>query len=369
MTADANPSEYRTDRCMPRPPETLGVTCHEPGRCFEGLTLCWSNWGTSAGLVDLDGTVVHRWKLEQGPRWHQVELLDNGHLLVVANEKPYSPRMISRHVLWELDRDSNVVWRSFARCHHDARRLDDGHTLVVANAPAQYRELHDEPLIYDYLQELDADGGVCWNWHFAPHQEELDLPDAPLIGAAHGDWPHINTVESLPTNAAGDLDERFRPGNVLVSPRHLHLIFIIDRDTDRIVWQWGLGEILGQHQPTMLPDGHILLFDNGRGPGPAQPQFRGWSRVVEMDPLSGEIVWEYKTDPPTDFWTPVGSGNQRLGNANTLICAMNWGEPGRVFEVTPDGEIVWEYWNPEGGSFYRAYRYAPDSEALANLNL
>ena len=87
---------------------------------------------------------------------------------------------------------------------------------------------------------------------------------------------------------------------------------------------------------------------------------RGWSRVVEMDPLSGEIVWEYRGDPEAGFWSPVGSGAQRLPNGNTLICAMNWSEPGRIFEVTPDGETVWEYWNPEGESFYRAVRYDAD---------
>jgi hypothetical protein len=142
-------------------------------------------------------------------------------------------------------------------------------------------------------------------------------------------------------------------------PRHLHRIFIIDRDSGDIVWQWGEGELLGQHQPTMLSNGNILLFDNGWG-----PPMRGWSQVLEMAPASGEIVWRYRTDPATDFWSPVGSGAQRLPNGNTLICAMNWSEPGRLFEVTPEGDIVWEYWNPEGESFYRAARYERKSPAV-----
>ena len=62
---------------------------------------------------------------------------------------------------------------------------------------------------------------------------------------------------------------------------------------------------------------------------------------------------------PEDFWTPVGSGQQRLPNGNTLICAMNWSETGRIFEVTPAGEIVWEFWDPEAQALYRAARYPP----------
>jgi hypothetical protein len=54
------------------------------------------------------------------------------------------------------------------------------------------------------------------------------------------------------------------------------------------------------------------------------------------------------------------SGMQRLPNGNTLICEA---DPGRVFEVTPAGKVVWEYaptWLKPGGPFvasvYRAYR-------------
>lgn len=359
---DENPTpdpNARIDHCQPRPPDRLGLGKHKPEQACPGFTLCWSRGTRAAKLVDLDGTVVHHWSVERGPKWHDVELLDNGNLLVVANEAAYSPEAISRHWLIELDRNSQVVRDSYARCHHDARRLSNGNTLVVCNAPAQYTGIHPEPFIYDYLQELTPDGKAAWTWHYAPHQHQLNLPEDGGPPPHFGDWPHINTAQPLPDTALGRKDKRFRAGNILVSPRHLHRIFIIDRKTGDIVWQWGEGEIVGQHQPTMLANGNILMFDNGWG-----PPMRGWSQVIEMEPLSGEIVWRYRTDPATDFWSPVGSGAQRLPNGNTLICAMNWSEPGRIFEVTPEGEIVWEYWNPESESFYRAARYANDSPAI-----
>ena len=365
MTQDPTPDpNAKINHCHPRPPAERGVVRHDPDRAGAGLTLCWSRGARAARLVDMDGLEVRRWSVDQGPSWHDVKLLDSGNLLVVANEAAYSPHAISRHWLIELDGESRVVWESHARCHHDAQRLANGHTLVVCNAPAQYTDIEPEPLVYDYLQELDTDGKVVWTWHYAPHQHQLNLPDDMERPPQLGDWPHINTVQSLPDTELGRRDEHFRAGNVLVSPRHLHRIFIIDRDTGEIVWQWGEGIIRGQHQPTMLPTGNILLFDNGWG-----PPMRGWSQVLEVEPISGEIVWRYRAEPATDFWSPVGSGAQRLANGNTLICAMNWSEPGRVFEVTPDGDIVWEYWNPEGESFYRATRYASETSAIKALIL
>jgi hypothetical protein len=361
MSEPKDVPEANIDRCAPRPPDTLGVIVHDPARCHDGLTLCHSSGERNCRLIDLEGRAVHEWSIDRGPRWHECRLLDNGHLLVIANENAYSPTGISRHWLIELDRDGNIVWESHARCHHDGERLANGNTVVVCNGLAHYPELFSEPLIYDYLQEIDPEGRSVWSWHYATHQHELDLPAIePPPGL--GDWPHINTVQVLPDTPAAGADRRFREGNLLVSPRHLHRIFIVDRETGDIVWQWGEGILRGQHQPTMLPGGTILLFDNGWG-----PPMRGWSQVLEIEPVAGRIVWRYRTDPTTDFWSPVGSGAQRLVNGNTLICAMNWNEPGRVFEVTPEGEIVWEYWNPDSTSFYRAYRFARDSEAVRNL--
>ena len=92
----------------------------------------------------------------------------------------------------------------------------------------------------------------------------------------------------------------------------------------------------GPHDATVLKNGHILLFDNGLG--------RGWSRVIELDPLTRQIVWEYRAPQPADFYTVVHGSNQRLPNGNTLIANSGHGE---VFEVTPEGEIVWRFFNPD----------------------
>jgi len=152
-------------------------------------------------------------------------------------------------------------------------------------------------------------------------------------------------------------------GTLLTSFRLLDTVAIIDKPSGTFRWKWGREQLGHQHDPNPLPNGHILIFDNGwhslQAPSPR-------SRVIEVDPASEKIVWTYETRPPWDFFSSFISGAQRLPNGNTLICE---GQTGRLFEVTYDGEIVWEYVNPFFGArarygrvnlVFRAYRYAPD---------
>jgi hypothetical protein len=163
------------------------------------------------------------------------------------------------------------------------------------------------------------------------------------------------------------------------------LIAIVARDGS-VVWQIGPdfarsreqqanGQIIGQHHAHLIPPGlpcagHLLVFDNGGASGYGAPTSiapngqgiyaRATSRVLEIDPVKLELVWSY-THP--NFFSTNISGAQRLPNGNTLITE---GAPGRVFEVTPEKEIVWEYMNAPSKSgrrsnaVYRAYRIPYD---------
>ena len=118
-----------------------------------------------------------------------------------------------------------------------------------------------------------------------------------------------------------------------------------------------------------MANGHVLLLDNG-----AHRRGLSYSRVVEVDPENNEIVWEYRGTPLNSFFTHFTGGAQRLANGNTLITE---GANGRLFEVTPNGEVVWEYISPffaEGNNgmangVFRAHRYAPEDPALAGRDL
>jgi hypothetical protein len=174
-----------------------------------------------------------------------------------------------------------------------------------------------------------------------------------------------------PNHWAAAGDKRFTPGNIIVSSRNANFTAIIDRKTGRIVWRIGpnypplqekqpgelpraIDQISGQHHPHMIPEGlpgagDILILDNqGEAGYPnAQRSLLGGSRVLEINPVTKQIVWEYVASmsgrQDFDFFTPFIGSVQRLPNGNTLI---DEGIDGRLFQVTPEGRIVWEYVMP-----------------------
>jgi hypothetical protein len=174
-------------------------------------------------------------------------------------------------------------------------------------------------------------------------------PEADLLRDGGGaDVLHANSIEILSREIPGIAPA----GALLLSFRALHRIAIFDADLTEVLWMWGEGELQGQHDATQLPDGRLLIFDNGTR--------RRRSRVIELDPRTGRIDNAIST--PTLF-SRLRGGAQRLPNGNTLITES---DAGHVLELTPDGELVWELWNPavstasgrtERGVIYRLNRF------------
>jgi hypothetical protein len=165
---------------------------------------------------------------------------------------------------------------------------------------------------------------------------------------------HSNSVQRIDLDPAQGGHTEFRSGRLLVCMRHQGIVALFDWEERRLVWAWGAGQLRGPHDAQLLEYGHLLIFDNGLG--------RGWSRVLELDPLSETIVWEYRAPEPADFYTMSKGSNQRLPNGNTLIADS---DAGVIFEVTPEGRTVWEYRNPHvdargrRAAIVRATRYEP----------
>jgi hypothetical protein len=340
----------------------LGLTVYKPDKAFHGYTLFAPMTGTSAYLIDMQGHIVHRWRLPYRPGDYGY-LLDNGHLLVGGRTGkgpvPFGGRSGS---IIELDWHGQVVWEYVEdTLHHDFCRLPNGNTMVLGWEPipaemvkrvkgGQAGTEHERGIWCDYFREITPDKQMAWEWHAYQH---LD-PDADAICPLdrRQEWTHANTCEVLPD------------GNLLTSFRLLNTVAIIDKPSGRFLWKWGKDELGHQHDPNPLPNGHILIFDNGFHtvrPGPGAQ-----SRVIEVDPQTNAIVWKYEARPGWEFFSYFISGAQRLPNGNTLICE---GMTGRLFEVTHEGEIVWQYTNPFFGEderfgrvnlVFRAYRYSPD---------
>jgi hypothetical protein len=345
-----------TDGAGPASPEAIraGVTIHVPDKCDPSYVLYNSRNLEMANLIDLEGTLIHSWSYPQGFSWHYAEILPNGHLAAIVKET----EGVDPGMTLVLDRQSRLVRRFDVAAHHDFDFLENGNFVILCREYVENRAVYvpveSDPAPNtksDSYLEIAPDDTVVWEWHADEHALELlDHVDV-TFPRPDRDWAHTNTVEVLRDNPLGRVDPRFKAGNVIFSMRHVDTIGVIEKATGEVVWAWGPGIIEKQHMPTMLEDGHLLIYDNGSE--------TGRSRVIELDPLTEEIVWQYEADPPASFFSFARGSNQRLPNGNTHIADS---DNGRLFEVTPGGEIVWEFVNPDrtGGRpqpLYRSMRY------------
>jgi hypothetical protein len=331
--------------------------------------------------------------------------------------------------LVQVDWNGNTVWKFdkyeyiedpgeepqwMARQHYDFQRegnpvnyyvpgmdpmVDKGNTISLCHKTVKNPKITDKGLIDDTIIEVTWEGEIVWEWIGSDHFDEMGFSEEakntlyrnPNTGPpdqkehdqnADRDWNHINSVSLLGPNKWYDAgDERFHPDNIIWSARHTNIIAIIDKKSGNLVWRLGpefdatpelrrMEQIIGQHHPHMIPkglpgEGNILVFE------------RDFSRVLELDPTTLEIVWQYTPIeagflPPgrnDGFYSSFISSAQRLPNGNTLITE---GAYGRLLEVTPDHELVWEYINPyfnkrnNANSVYRAcrvpYEWVPQLE-------
>jgi hypothetical protein len=361
--------------------ERSGVVFHNPERAFDGYNLYVSRILGEAALLAMEGRVVHSWTCAPNKSrgsFHHVVMLEDGSLLVIMEYKQ----------IHRIDWDSNLIWQTNLRAHHDVAPLPDGSLYVISRSLKKHR---DYLIWFANLVHLDDRGLQLDSWSSYDHLEELvevldtsSFLDTVLDSIEAGkrpqgrvaeeldlgksnarvkklDYFHMNTVNLLPETPLGIVDSRFRAGNLLVCFRNVNQIAVLERGTFRPLWAWGEGQLEWPHHPTMLENGHILIFDNGVD--------REYSRVVELDVLDESIVWEYKADPPEDFYSAGRGSAQRLPNGNTLICES---DNGRVFEVGRRGGVVWTWLNPSirkkrREAVYRMIRLpkAPVDELLA----
>ena len=313
-------------------PEDRGVMRHDASRVSPGMNFYNMTRKSRAILMDMTGQIVHEWHYSTEGRgaWHHAELLDDGGILVVAQDAS----------VMRLDRDSNLTWVYEARAHHDLWVGADETIVFLGREAVMFAAIHPLlPVTDDRVITLSADGRLLDE--FSLVEVMLASPYAFLFSSiaertfdkdvTEIDLFHANHVEILDGHLA-DRSPIYAQGNFLVSMKNINSIAILERDTHEVLWIWGPNNVVLQHHPVMQPDGTILLFDNGTK----------FSRVLQLDPLSREVTWSYEDGE--DFFSFWGGASQRLANGNTLITETARGE---AFEVTPDGQVVWRFLNPD----------------------
>lgn len=255
------------------------------------------------------------------------------------------------YVTWQ----SQLAWSddSGEYFHHEARPAETANEFYTLSATKCSNRTYasDDVVEWDSIKKADV-----WTWnpcdHYTPPQ---DVPDCM----------HLNTVSLFP-------DQKF----LLVSSRNQNSVLRINRATGALVWAMGYhGEVedgfhgdftmtdadrfLHQHDATVLPNGHILMFDNGRSG--VRTYSRGLELAYTYNPSGrseAHVVWQFRHTP--DIFAPVWGSAQRLSNGNTLVCfgEHDAGEHSTIVEVSSASKPLLELRTPGNWGVYRAERIA-----------
>jgi hypothetical protein len=347
--------------------KTDGVVRLDPDRAQPGLTLFTSGQGSAAYLITLDGRLVHEWaypfsKAWPNPPhvknpirdsnifWRRAHVYPNGDLLAIYEAPGDSPQSYG---LIKIDKDSNFIWGYPELVHHDFDVAADGHiyTLinVIRDGPIpeleairnRFATVSEQaipyPVLDDSVVELTADGKevrrVSILDAFLNSKYASILSIAPM---RRWDVLHANSVEVIDENFAKRHPE-LKAGQVLISMKEISAIAALDLDRKTIVWA-KLGSWREQHDAETMANGDILMFDNFGNIGPGSP-----SRILEIDPTDAAEDWSYGGSGKEPFFSSVRSSQQQLANGDLLVTSSN---ESRIFELTRDGNIVWEFINP-----------------------
>jgi hypothetical protein len=332
-------------------------------------------------LIDMDGVVVHSWRVLGSVQL--VKLKPNGNLFYITRDRSFKPRAGLR----EIDPFGNVIWHYECWANHDFCLLPNGNVLINYIEDSEVPAIGPGKVRSPRIVEVTPQKDVIWEWRAEEHLNELrnfvgiTFPLDESLRQYKGDvldWAHNNTCQAIAETETALRDPRFAAGDILFSYRSLDVIGVISKESGEILWAWGPGTLDGQHNPRVMGNGNILLFDNGTR--------RGYSRVIEFDPVSNEIVWEYsdQNSQNPEFVSPWLSGAQPLPNGNVLICQGGYRSLdnidrfynairkrllrkrvvwSRMFEVNRSGTVVWEMVVNQSGddkihNVYQATRYS-----------
>jgi hypothetical protein len=402
-----------------------GLIKYDKTTTFNGYTLLAPFGAKDIYIIDNDANILHKWETPYTPGAHAI-LLENGNLLTSA-VLPDPPIYFggSGGLIRELSWDNKVVWEyklhnATEVQHHTFTRMPNGNTLILyweqkswdeaiakgrdpkktypKGVVSPYDPRKEKPPVMgvwpDAVREVDKNGKTVWEWHAWDHvgkgPDKIDpnqtLPESFGLLYAGPDWTHFNSVQYLE-----ETDQ------LILNSRNFGEFYIIDHKTGKIVYRWGnpsmygAGKapagynddgdqiLFGPHHVWKQPNGNITIFDNGT----LRPS-GNYSRIIEMDPKTSKIVWQFGPAMgwtwPNSFYSSFQGGVQKLPNGSYFVTStMN----GHLFEVTPDKKIAWEFVNPVSGkgpvcvandppmglNVHKAFKYGTDYPAFKGKDM
>jgi hypothetical protein len=330
-------------RTLGRSEDWVDFKMHHPERAAPGYTLIaglsteQSRSTFDVVLYDADGSILHKWPVDysildpDGPQplhvmLHGMEVFEDGSLAVTFD----AGKVIAR-----VDACGQPMWTTPGEFHHSVSADGRGgiwawrNEVIVQLDPETGEVAREISLKDEIMQAGEGQQGIL------SIRSYIDADGAALRYDA--DAFHANDVEPLRPDMA-DAFPQFEAGDLLISLRELNLLAVVDPHDGRLLW-WQHGPWLKQHDPDFQPDGTITVYDNASG--------LGASRILRIDPMSRKTETLFAGSEAQPFYSWQRGKHQMLANGNVLVTES---ERGRVFEVAPDGTLVWErerVWDPD----------------------
>ncbi len=353
-----DPKGTRLAQFRPTRDARVGVVTHEASAC-PGWTLFTTAAAPKATLIDLQGQVIQTWQLSlqdaarglnlgiirsEHVYWRKAELTAEGGVVAIYTEAGTTPW---GRGLVRVDAKSQLQWYYPGRAHHDFDLLEDErimtlvHELRATTAPA-YKHLK-APLLENFVVELNAAGKPIRKVSLtqavaeSPYKSLLVLSGTHRRSRAKFDYLHPNAVHVVRASEAVHLPEAVT-GDVLVHTRPESALILLSWPQGKVKWV-KMTPMTGGHDPTLLPNGDFLGFDNRGHIGP-----EGASRVVQFSLDRRRQPWSYVGSAAEPLQSMIRSAIQPLCNNHVLITES---DAGKILEVNRQGQVVWSYQPPE----------------------
>lgn len=365
---------------IPLSHEGEGLVTRDAARSQPGLTLIQGTMpgGPQVRLLDHEGREVHRWTVDFFAIWPDAEDV------IPRRRIPASHNNYITQGLWpmpdgslivnitglgaaRIDACSNTIWRSEQPLHHSVTAVGDGTFWIPGHippseTPQEYmpdgmspQEIEDATLTDHYYHDsvvlVNADGEILREMSVLKAIHDAGLESA--LYQSHNetitDATHLNDIEVVTPALAARLPQ-VEAGDLLVSLRAMNMIAVLDKDDGALKWHQQ-GPWLRQHDPDIMPDGTIEIFNNRAAMvGSTNPG----SQIMRFDPLTGETSVAFPRGAADAFNSDIMGVHQLLENGNRLIVESR---AGRVFEVTPAGELVWDYRLPFDDEYASVFNF------------
>lgn len=318
---------------------------------------------TTVHLLSYKGDELYKWTLDVEALWpdqahlntmrkvpfdyftlRDLHVFPDGRVVVIASlygSTPWGAGLVM------MDKDSKVLWAKDGNYYNDLHVDRAGniyalrHDINTVSDTGRFDEdvAFAAPYLQDNVIKLDQQGNILAEYPVIDMLRQSPYKNIMMYvhDDGKGDYTHTNSIEVIEADMS--VPSFLKTGDILVNIRNIDVLAAIDPVQNKVSWAARIPTQM-PHDIDVLPNGHFLLYDNQGHLGAAE----GYSRIIELDPETLEVVWSYAgtSDDPveSEFW----GFQQRLANGNTMSTVPN---KGRLFEVTPEGQLVMEYFLPQ----------------------